>query len=122
MGLLSAAAFAVRSTYHTTKDKNPGELVFGQDMILPINHVVERKYGRQRKQTQIEHDVIQENAIRIDHDYRQGDKVMTRIQSAYKYKTLYRALYKTFQTRTNGTVTLGTGAATTSINIQNFKP
>ena len=94
MGILSAAAFAVRSIYHTTKSKSPGKLVFGQDMILPINHVVDCKYGRQRKQTQIDHDDIQENAIRIDHDYRQGDKVMTRIKSAFKYKTLYRAPYK----------------------------
>jgi transposase InsO family protein len=30
-GILSAAAFAVRSTYHTTLQKTPGQLVFGRD-------------------------------------------------------------------------------------------
>ena len=90
-------------------------------MIFPITHLADWKYIRQQKQTQKYNDVIWENAIRIDHDYRQGDKVMTRIKSAFKYKTLYRAPYKKIQTRTNGTVTLGTGAATTSINIQNIK-
>ena len=28
-GVLSAAAFAVRATYHTTLQKTPGQLVFG---------------------------------------------------------------------------------------------
>ena len=29
IGILAAASFAVRSTYHQTKQKNPGQLVFG---------------------------------------------------------------------------------------------
>ena len=37
-GILSATAFAVRSTYHTTLKKSPGQLVFGRDMILNIKH------------------------------------------------------------------------------------
>ena len=40
MGILAATAFAVRATYHRTKQKSPGQLVFGQDMILTINHIV----------------------------------------------------------------------------------
>ena len=39
MGILVAEAFAVHSTYHRTKGKSPDQLVFGQDIILPINHV-----------------------------------------------------------------------------------
>ena len=35
-GILSATAFAVRSTYHTTLMKSPGQLVFGRDMIFNI--------------------------------------------------------------------------------------
>ena len=33
-GILSATTFAVRSTYHMTLQKTPGQLVFGRDMIL----------------------------------------------------------------------------------------
>ena len=33
-GMLNAAAFAIRSTYHTTLGKTPGQLVYGRDMIL----------------------------------------------------------------------------------------
>jgi transposase InsO family protein len=35
-GVLAATAFAVRSTYHTTLRKTPGQLVFGHDMIFNI--------------------------------------------------------------------------------------
>ncbi len=37
-GILSATAFAVRSTYHTTLQQTPGQLVFGRDMIFNIQH------------------------------------------------------------------------------------
>ena len=47
---------------------------------------------------------------------------MTLTKSGYKYKTLYRGLYKIFQTWTNGTVTLIMGAVNTRINIRNIKP
>ena len=85
MGILAAAAFAVRSTYHMTKYKTPGQLVFGPDTILPINYVADWRFIRQRKQAQIDKDVIRENSTRIDHDYILGDKLMTRTNSAYKY-------------------------------------
>ena len=44
VGILAAADFAVRSTYHTTKGKSPGQLVFVRDMILPINQVADWRY------------------------------------------------------------------------------
>ena len=33
---LSAAAYAIRSTYHTTLEATPAQLVFGRDMVLPL--------------------------------------------------------------------------------------
>ena len=76
--------------YHTNKVKSPGQLVFGQDMILPINHVPDWRYIRQHKQAQIYNDVIRENANRIDHDYIVGDKVTAKTKLEFKYKFLYR--------------------------------
>ena len=122
MGILAAVAFAIRSTYHRTKGKIPGQLVFGREMILPINYVADWRYICHLKQTQIYNDVIRKNAKRIDHYYRVGDKVMTRLKSVYKYETLYKVLYKISQTWKNGTVTLRTGAVTTRINIRNINP
>ena len=34
---LTAVAYAMRSTYHTTLKCAPGQLVFGRDVMLPIN-------------------------------------------------------------------------------------
>ena len=90
MGILAAAALAVRPTYHTTKGKSPGWIVFGRDMIPPINHVTDWIYMCQRKQAEIDTDVIRENTTRIDHYYRVGDKVMTQPNSEFKYKSPYR--------------------------------
>jgi hypothetical protein len=35
-GILSATAFAVQSTFHTTLRNTPGQLVFGRDMMFII--------------------------------------------------------------------------------------
>ena len=53
-GVLSATAFAVWSTYHTTLKKTPGQLVFGRDMIFNIAHVANWELIRQNKQRLID--------------------------------------------------------------------
>ena len=62
-------------------------------MIIPINHVMEWGYINQRKQTHINESASREITTIIDHDYRVGDKVMTNMRSAYKYKTPFRGPY-----------------------------
>ena len=37
-GILTAVAFAVRSTIHTTLQATPAQLVFGRDMVLPVDY------------------------------------------------------------------------------------
>ena len=49
-GILSATAFAVRFTFHTTLQSTPGQLVFGRDMIFNIQHIANWEYIKQRKQ------------------------------------------------------------------------
>ena len=39
-GVLAAAAYGIRSTYHTTLKASPGQLVFGRDMLFNIRHVL----------------------------------------------------------------------------------
>ena len=53
-GILSAVAFAVRSTIHTTMKKTPGQMVFKRDMILNITHQADWKLIKQRKQKLID--------------------------------------------------------------------
>jgi transposase InsO family protein len=38
---LFSAAYAIRSTLHTTLKAAPGQLVFGRDMVLPIKFMAD---------------------------------------------------------------------------------
>ena len=49
-GILSATAFAVRSTFHTTLQQTHRQLVFGRDMIFNVKHTANWEYIKQRKQ------------------------------------------------------------------------
>jgi hypothetical protein len=64
---LSSAAYAIRSTFHTTLKATPGKLVFGRGMVLPIkfmadwgeivlnySHSRNPSYARTRKHGQIQ--------------------------------------------------------------------
>ena len=46
--ILAALVFAVRSTFHTTNKKSPGQLVFGRYIFVPIDHVANWRLLYQR--------------------------------------------------------------------------
>jgi hypothetical protein len=52
-GILMVAAFALHSTYHTTLNATPGQLVFGRDMILNIQHQADWSAIKAHKQDMI---------------------------------------------------------------------
>jgi transposase InsO family protein len=72
---LSAAAWAIRSTYHTTLDATPGQLVFGRDMLLNIAFKANWEHIRKRKQDIINASNKKENKNRLPHEYQTGDQV-----------------------------------------------
>jgi hypothetical protein len=74
-GILSAVAWAVRSTYHTTLQSTPGQLVFGRDMIWNTTHIANWQYIKQRKQTLINKNNKRENNKQIDYDFPVGELV-----------------------------------------------
>jgi hypothetical protein len=74
---LSAAAWAIHSTVHTTLDATPGKLVFGQDMLLPIQIKMDWALIRQRKQDIIYVNNCRENAKCIEHEYHVREKVLS---------------------------------------------
>jgi hypothetical protein len=49
-GILTAVAFALRSTYHMTLQAMPGQLVFGRDMVLNVQHLTDWTAIKARKQ------------------------------------------------------------------------
>ena len=58
MGILAATDFTVQSMYHQTLKKMFGQLVFGGNMILPINHIANWIYILERNQIEIEKHAI----------------------------------------------------------------
>ncbi len=49
-GILSATAFAIRCTCHTTLHSSPGRLIFGRDLIFNIKHSANLDVIRQRRE------------------------------------------------------------------------
>ena len=89
-GILSATAFAVRSTYHTTLKKTPGQLVFGRDMIFNIKHVANWEYIRQNKQKMIEKNNKAENTKRVAYFYKRADLDLVLRGTENKYEALHQ--------------------------------
>ena len=121
-GILSATAFAVRSTYHTTLKKSPGQLVFGRDMIFNIQHKANWDLIRQRKQKLINKNNQQENKTRIPHTYSVGDQVLLRRGTENKYETPYSGPHTILQVNDNGTVRMKVKAVTDTYNIRRLTP
>ena len=48
-------------------------------MIIPINHIADWRFICKHKQAQINKEFIYETTTRIDHDYRVGNKFLSRI-------------------------------------------
>jgi hypothetical protein len=73
---LSSAGYAIRSTFHTTFKATPAQLVFGRDMVLPINFVADWGEIERQRQKEMARYNKRVNASRINHDYKVGDKVL----------------------------------------------
>ena len=75
-GVIAAICYAIRTTWHSTMQATPGQLVFGRDMILNIRHIANWNYMQERRQKVAAHNNKKENAKRIPHKYSTGDLVL----------------------------------------------
>ena len=122
-GFLAAAAWAIRSTYHTTLDATPGQLVFGRDMLLPIKFKVDWAYIKQRKQERAEQNVKRENSRRIDHTYEEGDLVVLEKPGILpKLEQPRHGPFRVLKTYTNGTIKIQRGAIIENVSIRRVTP
>ena len=121
-GILSAVAFAVRSTLHSTLKKTPGQLVFGRDMMLNIQHQADWEYIKQRKQNKINENNRRENSRRKPHQYHVGDKVLLRRGTENKYESPYSGPHEILQVNDNGTVRMAVKNVIDTFNIRRIKP
>jgi hypothetical protein len=73
---LASAAYAIRITFHTTLKTKPGQLVFDRDMVLPIKFTADWGEIEQQRQKEMGRNNRGENASRISHDYKVGDRIL----------------------------------------------
>ncbi len=121
-GILSASAFAIRCTYHTTLHSSPGQLIFGRDLTFNFKHTSNWDVIRQRREMLIRENNKRENAKRIPHQNSAGDKVMLHIGTECTYEHPYTGLHTIIETFPNGTVSLQVGDIIDRVNIQRIHP
>lgn len=123
-GVLSAAMFAMRATFHTTTQATPSQLVFGRDAILNTKFEADWNVIRNRKQKLIDYNNTRENAKRLKHTYKVQDKVLLERVKKTKYgEPEYDGPYTITEVSTTGAyVRIQKGAYTESVNVRKIHP
>jgi len=120
---LSAAAFAIRSTHHTTLGASPAQLVFQRDMFLPVTYVADWAQIRLNRQKEINKSNVRENSSRIPREYHKGDRVLlTTPGKLSKLKSPRTGPYDVVDVHSNGTVTIRKGHVLQRVNIRRILP
>ncbi|CAB9510525.1 Retrotransposon protein [Seminavis robusta] len=120
---LSAAAYAIRSTYHTTLEATPAELIFGRNMLLPVQFKADWEAIRARRQAMINKNNERENSKRIAHTYSIGDMVSkARPGILRKLRRKRDGPFTVTHVYTNGTIRIRQGAISERINIRRVQP
>jgi len=120
---LAAVAFAIRSTYHTTLEATPAQLVFGRDMFLPIQFNVDWATIRMKRQAKIHDNMVRENLKRINHEYHIGDKVLLdKPGIRNKLSAPRTGPYPIEQINDNGTIHIRKGAVGQLVNKRRLTP
>ena len=110
-GILSATAFAVMSTFHSTLQSTPGQL-----------HTANWEYIKNRKQQIIDLNNKRENSKYKEHVYKIGDKVLLNRGTESKYEALYQGPFNILQVYDNGTVRLKVKSVEDTYNIRRLVP
>jgi len=120
---LTAAAYAIRSTHHTTLQASPAQLVFQRNMLLPVKFVADWTQITVRKQNIINKSNISENRKRIPHEYTRGDRVLLTTPGILsKVKSPRTGPYLVVDIHNNGTVTIQKGHVHQRVNVRLLTP
>ena len=82
LGILAATSFSVRSTYHTTLQATPVQLVFGHDMIINTPFIAYWEAIRIHKQNIIDKNNQLENKNRKPHTYIIREEVLVHLKKS----------------------------------------
>ena len=127
-GILSACAFAMRTTVHATNRATPSQLVFGRDAIQNTLFKADWQYIADRKRHRIIQNNKKENNTRRPHVYQVGDKVIINENPNRKHgNSMHKSPQVVETVYDNGTVKLkrdtpSGGAVYQTWNIRNLTP
>ena len=120
---LAAAAFAIRSTLHTILKATPAQLVFGRDMLLPVQFTADWAAIQAMKQKEVNRNNAKENTKRIPHQYVEGERVLLKVPgTTRKFDPKRKGPYTIERVYDNGTLRIRRGAITERINIRRVLP
>ena len=117
--LLATCIHVTRSSINQTMQTSPGALVFQRDMLFDIPVIADLDAVRNKRQLQINNNLIRSNKRRIHYNYQPGQHVMVMTEDPTKLEQRTHGPYLINRVFTNGTVELRLNAATTTmVNIQ----
>ena len=120
---LAAAAYAIRSTVHTTLSASPAQLVFGRDMFLPMKFKADWAAIKERKQQEVNKNNAKENRSRIRHKYKVGDKILLTVPGINsKLSAPRKGPFLIEQIYSNGTLRIRRGVVSERVNIRRVTP
>ena len=121
--MLASIAWAIRTSYHSTKEATPAQPVFGRDMILNMAYMADWKNLANKRQQQINKDNLRENAKRVPHDYAVSDKVYIIRNGIYrKLEGPHLGPYPVTHIYTNGTVRIQRREVNKQVNNRCLTP
>ena len=108
---LTNTAWAICSTYHMVLTASPGAAIFGRDMLFDIPYIVDWNKIGEYRQRQTDHNTERENRLRIDYDYKIGDKVIVRKNGILRKSEspYHREPWTITSVHTNGTIRVQRG-------------
>jgi hypothetical protein len=119
---LQACAFGIRSTFHTTLQASPGQLVFGRDIIHDIRFQANWDRIKKNKQKIIATSNKRENLNRIKHKYNVGDRILLQKPGlSRKLSAPKEGTYTILEVGTNGTVKIQRGVIHERIDIRRIE-
>ena len=96
--------------------------MFCHDTIFNIKHTANWEYIRKRKQNLINKNNKRENAGRVLHEYKVGEKVLLKRGNENKYESPYQGPFEILKVNDNGTVRLTVNSVTDTYNIRRLVP
>ena len=123
-GILQSIAWGLCTTYHTSLCTSPGQLTFGQDMVIPATYLANWHQINARCKQNILYDNSCENKSRIPHDYIIGDYIYIMSKDIQrKLAPVKQGPFMIIKVHTNATVTIQRSASLTErINIRCVYP